>query len=104
MRLTHGLITLGLVALLGSARVAQQTAIRLQGYALGREMARAHEVENQSLWLRAEVMGLESPARLAKTLNDSKTTFVARTTLPSVPRGAQLADASETAPQESLSD
>jgi N6-L-threonylcarbamoyladenine synthase len=46
----------------------------------------------------AKVMGLESPARLAKTLNDSKTKFVARTTLPAVPRGAQLADAGDVPP------
>lgn len=104
MRLTRGLAVLGIVTILGSLRVAQETAIRLQGYALGRDMARASELENQALWLRAEVVGLGSPARLAKTLNGSKTTFVARTTLPAVPRGAQLADAGDAVPQGSLSD
>ncbi len=98
MRMTRALAVLGVVSILGSIRVAQQTAIRLQGYALGRQTLRAHELENQHLWLRAEVMGLESPARLAKTLSDSKTKFVARTTLPAVPRGAQLADAGDVPP------
>lgn len=97
MRLTRGLAILGIAAILGMLRVAQQTSIMLQAYALGRETARAHELENQHLWLRAEVMGLESPAMLAQTLNRSKTAFVARTILPSVPRGAQLADAATAA-------
>lgn len=93
MTLARGLAMVGLAAALGMLRVAQQTSIRLQAYALGRETARAHELENQHLWLRAEVMELGSPARLAQTLHGSKTTFVARTTLPPFPRGAQLADA-----------
>lgn len=86
---------MGGLVLVGFARVSQQTAIRLQGYALGRQMSRRHALENDTMRLRAEVLGLDSPARLAKAMKDSRSTLVAQVTLPAVPRGARQAQAGD---------
>lgn len=88
-------LVLGAVVLVGFARVSQQTAIRLQGYALGRQAARLHALENDTMRLRADVLGLESPARLARLMQDSRQPLVAQVTLPAVPRGARLAQATD---------
>jgi len=74
-------LALGGLVLVGFARVSQQTAIRLEGYALGRQMARLHALENDTMRLRADVMGLDSPARLVRLMEDSRPVLVAYATL-----------------------
>lgn len=60
----------------GWIRVTQQTALRLQAYALGHQHLQLHRVDTDTRWLKAQVVGLQSPARLAQTMKDQHRTFV----------------------------
>ena len=77
-----------LMVAVGWIRVTQQTALRLQAYALGHQQVQVHRVDTDTRWLHAQVVGLESPARLAKVMKDRHETFVAQTRA-----GAALASA-----------
>jgi len=71
----------GLIALMvvvGWIRVTQQTALRLQAYALGQQRLQLHRVDTDTRWLKAQVVSLQSPARLAKTMQDRHRSFVAQ--------------------------
>lgn len=84
---------IGIMVAVGGMRVSQQTALRLKGYALGRQQHQVRALENESLWLKAQVVGLQSPVRLAGALKDRHRKLVARTTLASTPQRTQLAHA-----------
>lgn len=60
----------------GWVRVTQQTALRLQAYALGHQRLHLHRVDTDTRWLKAQVVGLQSPARLAQTMKDQHRAFV----------------------------
>lgn len=85
---------IGIMVVAGGIRVNQQTALRLKGYALGRQQQRVRALEHESLWLKAQVVGLQSPARLANVLTGRPRKLVARTTLASTPQRTRLAHAS----------
>lgn len=94
MSVTRWLAALGLMTALGMLVVAQQTAIRLQAYAVGRHDAQLQRLQNDTLWMTTEVAELQSPMRLATAMQqDARTKFVAWSELPAVPRGARLAQA-----------
>lgn len=84
---------IGIMVAVGGMRVSQQTALRLKGYALGRQQSQVRALENESLWLKAQVVGLQSPARLAGALTDRPRKLVARTTLTATPQRTRLAHA-----------
>lgn len=72
---------IGIMVIVGAVRVHQQTALRLQAYALGRQYRQVRALEQEQLWLKAQVVGLQSPSRLAKTMKEQPRALVARTTL-----------------------
>ena len=84
---------IGIMVAVGGMRVSQQTALRLKGYALGRQQHQVRALEHEILWLKAQVVGLQSPVRLANVLTDRHRKLVARTTLASTPPKTQLAHA-----------
>lgn len=86
-------LLIGIMVLVGAVRVSQQTALRLRAYALGRQQRQLATLENESLWLNAQVIGLQSPARLAATMQAEHRQLVARSTLPATPSRTQVADA-----------
>ena len=71
-------ILIAVMVVAGWIRVTQQTALRLQGYALGHQHLELHRVDTDTRWLKAQVVGLQSPARLAKTMKDQHRTLVAQ--------------------------
>lgn len=92
MRLARWLAALAVMTAIGMLMVAQQTAIRLQAYAVGRDLATLQRLQNDTLWMTTQVAKLQSPMRLAVVMQqDARATFVAWSELPAVPRGAQLA-------------
>lgn len=71
-------VLIAVMVAVGWIRVTQQTALRLQAYALGQQHLQLHRVETDTRWLKVQVVGLQSPARLAKTMKDQHKTFVAQ--------------------------
>ncbi len=78
MTLSRWLKALGVAVLLSCARVAQQQALYLKGYAVGERVHRLHEETTAVAWLEADVNGLAAPATLAKTERDRQLKLVAR--------------------------
>ena len=64
----------------GWIRVTQQTGLRLRAYALGHQQLQLDRVETDTRWLKAQVVGLESPARLTQTMSERHNTLVAQKT------------------------
>jgi hypothetical protein len=77
MKLTHGLLLIGLMAAVGMAKVAERTAIVVSAYQLGRATAAAHALENETGQLRTHVIRLQSPAQLIHVMRDRKLDMVA---------------------------
>lgn len=71
-------ILVAVMVTVGWIRVTQQTALRLQAYALGSQDLQLHRVDTDTRWLKAQVVGLQSPARLAQTMKEKHKTFVAQ--------------------------
>jgi len=94
------LILIGIVTGLCFAKVTQQTAIWLAAYELGRQVLKLHELENDTLWLRTQVVALRSPAHLAKAMRPERRHLVAWTELQSELRLAQVAKALTTPSQD----
>ena len=95
MSFTRWVALIGIMVVVGSAQVAQQTAIRLQAYELGHRQVALHELENDTLWLKSKVIGLQSPARLVKSMQGERSKLVAWSELESVLKPAQLARADQ---------
>ena len=83
---------IGIATLLGVAKVAQQTAITLSAYHVGYLYAKAHQAENETVWLRMRVAALQSPIHLAETMNQHDLALVAWSEL-SDPGAKQMASA-----------
>ena len=85
MRLAQWFLLIGLLMIVGLLQVTQQTAILLEGYALGHRVRQLHAQETQLSWLHAQVIGLSSPAHLAEVAQERKLTLVAWSTFSPVP-------------------
>ena len=84
-------LLLGVLMLVGMARVAQATALRLRAYEVGQQERRVHRSENETAWLRTRVMTLESPGHLVQVMSQRKWDLVARSALSAAPASMQLA-------------
>ncbi len=91
MRLWKWFALIGVVVLVGFAKVAQQTAIWLKAYELGRDMRTLQVLENDTRWLHAKVIALQSPAHLVTAMHDTRVGLVAWSELPATPRMIQVA-------------
>lgn len=98
------LALIGVMVVVGAAQVAQQTAIRLKAYELGHQDAAFHQVESETLWLKTRVVGLRSPARLAKAMTNERLKLVAWSALNPNPKSAQLARADHSLQTAELSE
>ena len=76
------LMLIGLMTGLGMLKVAEQTAVCVKAYDLGRQRAAAHQLESDTSWLQTSVIGLASPARLASAVTPDRQEMVAWSTLP----------------------
>ncbi len=81
MNLSRWILVIGLMVGVGCLRVAQRNAIYLKGYAVGERMGRVHETQRDVSWLTADVIGLESPSRLARVAEERQLKLVAWSTL-----------------------
>ena len=88
-------VLIGIMVVVGSAQVAQQTAIRLKAYALGQRQVALHHTQSDALWLKSSVIGLQSPARLARTMQGEGSKLVAWASLESAAQPAQFARAGQ---------
>jgi hypothetical protein len=66
--LRRGLVLVGLLTGVGMLKVAQQTALSLTAYRVGRAYTAWHDLDNDTMWLRTQVQSLGSPIALAKTM------------------------------------
>ena len=103
MTLGRGLQVVGLMTALGMAKVAQQTTMWIQAYDVGRATVNAHAAERDTIWLRAKVASLQSPASLVNVLGSERPGLVAWSELPETD-GAQLAQAKGNGSAGALSD
>ncbi len=81
MNLSRWMLAIGVLVGLGCLQVAQRNAVYLKGYAVGKRMQRVHEIERDVAWLKADVIGLESPSRLARVAEERRLKLVAWSTL-----------------------
>ena len=81
MRWRAGAALIAVMTGVGLLKVWQQTSIALCAYELGRRQAQVHTLENETLWLNAQVVGLRSPSSLAHAMNQQKVRLVAWSTM-----------------------
>ena len=82
MSLKRWMLLIGALTGIGMVNVFQQTTIRLESYRLGRREKALHELESESLWLKAKVAQLESPLQLADTMTKQRLELIAWSELP----------------------
>ena len=82
MTLTRWFLLIGVMAVLGIARVAQRTALWLTAYDVGRHITSVHELENQTQWMGAKLAGAQSPLHLARAARERHLTLVAWSPMP----------------------
>ena len=75
------LILIGIMTTVGMLKVAEQTAVCVKAYELGRQQAAAHTLESDTWWLQTTVVGLGSPAHLAEAIQQPRGEMVAWSTL-----------------------
>ena len=81
MRWRTGAALIAVMTVVGLLKVWQQTSVALSAYELGRRQAQAHTLENETLWLNAQVVGLRSPSSLAQAMHQQKVRLVAWSTM-----------------------
>ena len=91
MRLSYWLGLVAVVTGIGCLQVSQHTAIVLSGYAVGQRISRVHAQETDVSWLNASVVGLASPAHLARVAQDNHLQLVAWSTVPHRPSPTAMA-------------
>ncbi|MBI2093201.1 MAG: hypothetical protein HYT88_00545 [Candidatus Omnitrophica bacterium] len=89
MRLSRWLMVLGVFVTLGCLRVAQQNAVYLKGYEVGKRLENLHQKQVQLSRLEAEVIGLSSPGYLLDVARKRRLDLVAWSRWPSVPQSTQ---------------
>ena len=82
MNMKRWMVLIGGMVLIGVARVAQHTSLRLQSYAVGQRTVRLHELDNQTQWMEAQVVGAQSPLHLARLAKERKLNLVAWSSMP----------------------
>ena len=76
-RLVHLVGLIGVLVGFGCLKVAQQNAVVLHGYAVGRRAAQVRAQERDLLWLNAEIAELASPGQLSKAAQARQLKLVA---------------------------
>ena len=77
MRLSRWLMLIAVVVGLGCLQVTQRNAMFLNGYAVGERLESLHTQETDVSWLRARVVGLRAPRRLAQIAQERQLKLVA---------------------------
>ena len=91
MTLTRWLLVIGIFLAVGMAKVSEQTALLKRSYALAVHSSALSTLENQTRWLNREVAALESPLRLAKTMDSHRMNLVGRSRIASTKHAGWLA-------------
>jgi hypothetical protein len=86
---------LGVLMAVGLAKVTMATVVWRSAYAAGRQAVQIHTVENDTQWLRADVVALQAPRHLAQVMANDRSPFTARVELPSALVHTQLAQAAD---------
>jgi hypothetical protein len=81
MPVTRWMALIGVVVGIGFAQVAQRNAVYLNSYRLGERLRQQHAQETEIGWLRAQVIGLTSPAGLARAADTRQLKLVAWSTV-----------------------
>lgn len=77
MKWRSGVALIAVMTGVGLLKVWQQTSVALSAYELGRRQAQVHALENETLWLDAQVGRLRSPSALAHAMDRQKLKLVA---------------------------
>ena len=77
MRVKQWLTLVGLMTAIGLLKVWQATSVTLAAYDVGERTAACRKLENETLWLKARVMHLQSPTQLARTMATRRLELVA---------------------------
>ena len=77
MSVQRGFLLIAVMVGLGLAKASERTALQLASYDVGRTMARAHDLENDTERLRTRVIRLQSPAQLVQIMRNQKLDMVA---------------------------
>lgn len=110
MKLAHWFLLIGLLMVVGLLQVTQRNAVLLKGYALGDRVRQLHAQETQLSWLRAQVIGLSSPAHLAEVAQERRLKLVAWSTFSpgptraAVPGAGSLVHLAATTPSDASAD
>ena len=83
--LSRWMLLIAIMVGVGCVRVAQQTALVMEGYQVGDLLRQLCAQQGEWLWARAQMVGLQAPARLAHTMEDRQLKLVAWLRLPPVP-------------------
>ena len=71
MALKRWLLLIAIMTGLGMAKVAEQTAVCVKAYELGREQVATHALESETWSLQTDVISLESPTHLAEAIRQT---------------------------------
>ena len=77
MKWRAGVTLIAVMTGVGLLKAWQQTSVALSAYELGRRQTRVHALENETLWLDAQVGGLRSPSALAHAMDRQQLKLVA---------------------------
>lgn len=69
------------MTVLGLLQVHQRTALWIKSYDVGRSLAASHDAENDAAWVTGQILALESPGHLARTMTQRKLNMTARSVL-----------------------
>jgi len=82
MKMQQWFLLIGLMAGLGLTKAATQSALWLKSYECGQRYVELHELENDTVWLKTQLVGLQSPAHLIEVMKEQRLQLVAWSELP----------------------